>query len=500
MPTGAFPRLEPSDYRALFEASPGPYLVLAPDLTIVAVNQAYLTATGTEREAILGRDLFEVFPDNPADPEADGVRNLNASLQRVLLYRRPDAMAVQKYDIPIPGDPDGAFEVRYWSPVNTPVLRADGTVGLIIHRVEDVTRLVARDQRTAEIERLAVEQAAMIERLRQANIELARSETSLRASEMRFRAAAEAVSDILWTTTADGRLAGDQPSWRAFTGQSREACQGLGWLDAVHPEDAPATLSGWLSAVDSRMPYEGEHRLRRRDGVWRQFSVRARPVIGEDGAVREWVGVHADITEARRAEAQRRRLLDELNHRVKNSLATVQSIAQQTARTAPSPGAFVADFNGRLLALSHSHDLLTYSDWLGAELCDVVGQTLAPFSSERVSAEGDAVYLAPKAAVALSMALHELVANAAKYGALCGPAGTVDVTWRVEPGDTDMQTLAFTWRERGGPGVIAPSRRGFGSRLLEQGLPHELGAVVSLRFEPAGLTCDISVPLFEARR
>src|SRR5215470_14115923 len=114
------------DFRALFESAPGLYLVLRPDFSIVAVSEAYLLATMTKRENILGRGIFEVFPDNPSDPHADGVRNLRASLTRVLRHEVTDNMAVQKYDIRRPAAEGGAYEVRYWSPVNSPVFGKDG--------------------------------------------------------------------------------------------------------------------------------------------------------------------------------------------------------------------------------------------------------------------------------------------------------------------------------------------------------------------------------------
>ncbi|TPQ17807.1 SpoIIE family protein phosphatase [Streptomyces sporangiiformans] len=129
------------DFEALFAATPSPYLVLGPDLVIVGVNAAYCRATARTREDLLGKYLFDAFPDNPADPGADGVRNLNASLHRVLRSKEPDTMAVQKYDIPV-ADRPSAFEERWWSPINTPVLGPDGQVAWIIHRVEDVTAFV----------------------------------------------------------------------------------------------------------------------------------------------------------------------------------------------------------------------------------------------------------------------------------------------------------------------------------------------------------------------
>ncbi|MFJ5533953.1 PP2C family protein-serine/threonine phosphatase [Streptomyces sp. NPDC093261] len=167
------------DYAALFAATPSPYLVLAPDLVIVEVNQAYLSATRRTRDDLIGQHIFEAFPDNPADPDADGVRNLNASLHRVLASREPDTMALQKYDIPITGRP-GVFEERWWSPINTPIPGPDGGVAWIIHRVEDVTEYVLshrlsahpRSRQLTEREALEAELYARARELQVLNEEL----------------------------------------------------------------------------------------------------------------------------------------------------------------------------------------------------------------------------------------------------------------------------------------------------------------------------------------
>jgi signal transduction histidine kinase len=145
----------PLDFRQLFESAPGLYLVLAPDLTIIGVTDSYAHATMQQRENMIGRGLFEVFPDNPDDPHADGVSNLRASLDRVRIHKRADTMATQKYDIRRPESEGGGFEERYWSPVNTPVLDASGEVRYIIHAVEDVTDLVRLEKHSVEQDRLA---------------------------------------------------------------------------------------------------------------------------------------------------------------------------------------------------------------------------------------------------------------------------------------------------------------------------------------------------------
>ena len=183
-----------TDYRLLFESLPGLYLILSPDLNIVAVNDAYLQATLTKRESIVGRHLFDVFPDNPGDPNADGVRNLHASLKRVVAEKTADAMAVQKYDIRRPDSAGGGFEERYWSPVNSPLLSSAGELVAIVHRAEDVTEFVRLKQQgheqlklndelrtragqmEAEVLQRAKEVQAGNEQLREANTQLAKRE------------------------------------------------------------------------------------------------------------------------------------------------------------------------------------------------------------------------------------------------------------------------------------------------------------------------------------
>ncbi|MFN5037836.1 MAG: ATP-binding protein [Bradyrhizobium sp.] len=165
------------DFKALFEAAPGLYLVLTqPDFRIVAASDAYLRATRTERAAVLGRNLFEMFPDNPDDPAADGVRNLRTSLERVVQFRRPDTMSVQKYDIRKPESEGGGFEEKYWSPRNTPVFGPTGQFIYIIHRVEDVTSFIQLKQRGAE-------QAELTDRLRE-RTEQMEAEIFMRAREV----------------------------------------------------------------------------------------------------------------------------------------------------------------------------------------------------------------------------------------------------------------------------------------------------------------------------
>lgn len=185
------------DYAALFAATPSPYLVLGPDLVIVEVNEAYLKATGRTRDDLLGQHIFDAFPDNPADPEADGVRNLSASLHRVLAAQAPDTMALQKYDIRVSG-PSGAFEERWWSPINTPILGSDGKVRWVIHRVEDVTAFVQTRPagRRPPTEQLTEREALEAELYARAR-ELQRLNEELRLAHTREREVAVALQEAM---------------------------------------------------------------------------------------------------------------------------------------------------------------------------------------------------------------------------------------------------------------------------------------------------------------
>jgi two-component sensor histidine kinase len=200
-----------------------------------------------------------------------------------------------------------------------------------------------------------------------------------------------------------------------------------------------------------------------------------------------------EIEHRRRIERHQNLLLDELNHRVKNTLATVQAMAIQTLKgvDVAARDAFLA----RLFALSSQHDLLTLDNWEGASLEGVVRRALRPYREDdrsRFIVEGPAVHLDPKRALALGMGFHELATNAARYGALSNAHGSIHVSWQLVP---DSELLKLRWEESGGPAVCAPERRGFGLRLIEHGLGRELGGAVTVDFAPAGLVCEWNMRL-----
>jgi PAS domain S-box-containing protein len=321
-----------------------------------------------------------------------------------------------------------------------------------------------------------------------AAVERARAERSLVESEDHYRHTVELNPQVTWTALPDGQLNRVSSRWNDWTGTT-----GLGdsWAEGLHPDDRPATFAAWARSVETGEPYDIEHRVKRVDGSYRWARSRAFPRRGTDGAICLWYGSTEDIDERKAAEEHQRLLINELNHRVKNSLASVQAIAFQTLKGDLPLADARARFEERLIALSRAHNLLTEENWGGAALRRVIEDATEHLGGPaRFDVSGEPLWLSPRAALALAMALHELGTNAAKYGALSAEAGRVSISWSLEEG-----RLRLYWRESGGPPVAEPARRGFGSRLIERGLEADLGGSARLRFEPGGLRCQIDVAL-----
>ena len=270
-------------------------------------------------------------------------------------------------------------------------------------------------------------------------------------------------------------------------------------LSRIHRADRLRQAAEVERALTDRLPFDVEYRVQVPEGDFRWVQIRGRGVYDEAGNAIRITGVSLDVTTRKRAEMRQKLLLDELNHRVKNTLATVQAIAMQTQRGTDDHSVFVRNLDGRIGALARAHDLLTEGAWEGTSLADLVARTVTAYESgdavaPRVRIHGPLVTLSPNAAVTLNMAFHELATNAAKYGALSVPNGRVAVEWQAG-GDGSAVYVDIAWREEGGPLVRPPTRRGFGSRLLERGLAGELGGEVKLDFQAAGIRCCFRLPL-----
>lgn len=242
-----------------------------------------------------------------------------------------------------------------------------------------------------------------------------------------------------------------------------------------------------------------EVRYRRKNGSEFWAALFVSPVRDDSGKVVQHFASLVDLTRHKEEQAHSRMLIDELNHRVKNTLATVQSMVRQALRSTEDPTKLREAIESRLMALSRSHDLLSRENWKTAGLYDLVIDALEPFAEgdgglERFSITGDNIRLPPRHVLAIGTALNELATNAVKYGALTADTGSVLVGWASEPSGSHRR-VKLRWQERDGPPVVPPTRRGFGSRAIELGLSGELDGAVRLEFFPEGLVCTIDFPV-----
>ncbi len=307
-----------------------------------------------------------------------------------------------------------------------------------------------------------------------------------------FLSVVEASPDCIRVISADGRVeymnAQGQSLFEIddFDGRNRQRY----WPDLWPPESREtveqslrAALGGHAVAFRAFCPTAR--------GAPRWWDTTVSPIL-EHGRVIRVLATSRDVTGERRAEAHRQLLVNELNHRVKNTLATIQSITNQSLRNAGVEATVRDALEGRLMAIAATHNVLTDQNWSAANLRQIVDGSVTPYSARpgQLTITGQDLKVSPKPAVVMALAFHELAINALKY-ALSTPDGHVDVRWSVDPNDQ----LIIEWAERGGPTVRPPERRGFGSRIVETALPNELGGLVALDYRADGLRCSIRSPL-----
>jgi PAS domain S-box-containing protein len=327
-------------------------------------------------------------------------------------------------------------------------------------------------------------------------IERATTDAALRDSEQRMRQFSDASPDIIWIRDAETlRYEFVSPAFDTLYGVDRARLSEDAdlWLSLILPEDREQAVAS-LGRVARGESVVYEFRARRpSDGRVRVIRNTTFPLRDGTGRVQRIGGFGHDMTEQRTAEEQTKLLLLEVNHRAKNLLGVVQSIARQTAEDDPEK--FVERFSARLAGLAASQELLVRSEWRGVEMEALVRSQLSHFRDligGRIRLEGSVLRLSPAAAQTVGMALHELAANAGKYGALSNDTGMVAVSWRRTNGPESPFRMA--WHERGGPPVVPPARQGFGYTVMVSMVEHALDASVSLRDDPAGVSWEISAP------
>jgi PAS domain S-box-containing protein len=479
---------------SLMERSPVPMAELEGAGHIVRyVNPAFCQLVGKSKQALVGNPFAETVL------EGDGCL---AAMDRVYHTEKTETYTESEHP--------GSHPV-YWSYAIWPVLGADQTPVGVMMQVTETTRfhqpagamneaLVLSSVRQHEL----IEQAEKLNEQLQAEVADRKAGIeALRKSEERYRALFDLGPVAVYSCDTSGviqefnrrssELWGREPA----SGDTEERFCGSHKLfradgSFMPHEQCPMAevLSGKISETRG-----AEVLIERPDGSRITVIVNIRPQKNGSGDIIGAINCFYDITERKQHEEHQKMLLNELSHRVKNTLATVQSIAMQTMQNAPTIEAFQDAFESRLVALASTHNLLLQNPSQVVSLRDLAASELSHYAADddtRFTIEGDDVSLRSERAVPIGMMFHELATNAAKYGALSVLSGRVAVSWTL---GEDAGTLHLQWVETDGPAVKRPSRRGFGSRLIERGLAHELGANVRLIFDPCGVRCVMDIPL-----
>ncbi len=403
-------------------------------------------------------------------------------------------------------EPDGAF-VRLdgsWSNGRSPPLSGrqpladllpDGALSVPLLK-EGVPHVLVCGHReagrwTADDEALAM---AIGERT-WAAIGRARAEEAVREAARELRLLTDALPVLIAYVDSDRRYRFNNKAYEDWFGRPRDQVAGKHLAEVIgekaYAELKPTidrALAGEHLSLDKKVPF--------RTGGTRNVHIDYVPRLSPAGEVQGYYALVQDIGERIRADEHRQLLVNELNHRVRNTLAVVQSLAAQSFKKGMPLEAGRRAFEARLRTLGAAHNLLTSENWDSATLDQVVREAVAVAADGRhLEISGPAVRLAPQTAVSIALAMHELCTNALKYGAFSVPEGCVSVAWTVADDVAGTSRLQFVWEEVGGPEVRLPTARGFGSRLLETGLAAELRGRVKLEFLPAGLVCRIDAPL-----
>jgi PAS domain S-box-containing protein len=319
-------------------------------------------------------------------------------------------------------------------------------------------------------------------------------DTAMATGDFEFRELADFAPVMIWRSGPDKGCDWFNKPWLDYTGRDMHEETGDGWAVGVHPDDLDRCMDTYVSAFDARVPFSMEYRLRRHDGAYRWLLDNGAPYY-RDGLFAGYWGSCVDVSSHRDAERAQRIVINDMNHRMKNLLTVVQAMAMQSFRDDRPVAMSMDSFGSRLRALAGAHDLLLDRSRDDVALLGVIESTVAPHDpgNDRVTFEGPPLVLDPETAVSMAMAVHELLTNATKYGALSTPDGTVAIAWSFD-NTPDQGKVRLEWKERGGPVVAVPARRGFGTRFIERVLAGQANGEAAIRFEPDGVRAVFEAP------
>jgi PAS domain S-box-containing protein len=321
--------------------------------------------------------------------------------------------------------------------------------------------------------------------------------------EARFRALADAMPQMVWSTRPDGFHDYYNARWYEFTGVPAGSTDGEGWNGMFHPEDQERAWEKWRHSLATGDPYEIEYRLRHHSGEYRWTLGRARAVRDGKGGISRWFGTCTDIHDQKRMTDQQALLSRELSHRIKNIFSVISGLVALSARRFPHAADFARDLRERIVSLGRAHDFVrpfaASGEMRPTSLSQLLGELLSPYRTgddDRLAIRGDDAAIDDQAATPLALVFHELATNAAKYGALSNGEGRVTITGRREG-----EALVLDWVETGGPPIAGPvTTEGFGSTLARLSVETQLGGKLAREWRPEGLAVSLTLPLASLTR
>ena len=474
---GGVPR--PADDRALMDlrSISIPLVVTGIGQTnrpIASLENAVLMLTGYSRDDVVGQSCPFLRGPNARPPASAGLGD--ADRRRVAIeldlrsHPRDGETARNRLLLSPTYDGDGGLNCLYVTPSES-------------------------KSETGRVARLQADRDLLLAEAEQRSVSLALSEERLRFTQKAGRIGS-------WTLdVAEMQLVASEGCRNNF-GVSHDDTFGYeAWIQAIHTDDRPKLQAAIEASISGQTNCDIEYRIRTPQGATRWIHFLGYASYRPDGMPRVIAGISLDITDRKQVEHHRDLLSKEMTHRVKNTLAIVQSLVRQTLRRSGSLKEAEVALDARIRSLAAAHDVLTQGSWEGATLAEVVTTALRPFTSEhdlRFVISGSPVRLEAKAALAFAMALHELATNAVKYGALSNDSGRVFLMWGLQDGPPP-NLLWLHWREAGGPRVVPPRRSGFGSRMIERPLATVLGGTARIDYQPDGIVFTAGASLSEVQ-
>ncbi|RFC65209.1 PAS domain S-box protein [Fulvimarina endophytica] len=481
------------DFARQFEILPQPHAIFCRDLRFVAVNKAFEASAGMTAAALIGRKLFDMFPGEGMSRE-----RLRASLDRVIETGERSSIAFLRYDIPDPNGVPGTFVTRFWSLTYSPMLDEAGNTEFIVATIVDVTQIAEDNARSAE-EGLEPQEIEAIEARREQPAPLGIAASSeVRTFRRLFR---EAPGLFAVLEGADLRFSFVNEALSEFA--SDRFLFGRAFFDALPElkeqgvaELASQALAGRYAVIGETVRIQSERSAEGEPVADRFFDFTFSPLTDNEGKVVGLFFQGVDRTQSMRATTRHRILVDELNHRVKNTLSTVQAMARQSFRSAGDPEDARDAFEARIMALSQTHNILSASRWESASLATLIHQRLAGLPRARLSVRGPLVLLSPKPAIALALALHELASNASRHGAFAQAGGTLAVSWTCRA-CAGGQMLSLEWTETAPVPIEESLRPGYGIRIVRRIVEGELDGDLVMDLGTEGFSCRLDVLLSE---